>query len=131
MTILDGLDSVIDCFAVPGGLDVERRSAAGYDADGDATGGPLQRFHLEPAVFQPAPAKELLRLAEGDRGKATWLLHSKRKLRVSVESTGLAADVVEYCPPGEEKQRYTVKVAGDWSVIGGFYSCLCQREEQG
>ena len=130
MSVLDGLEDVVDCFRIPGGIEVERRSVTGVDADGDPTSGPLQRFTIDPAVVQPAPPRELLRLPEGDRATETILVHTKRKLRTSLEARGLGADVVKHRPGGDkETMRYVVRVAGDWKIIGGFFACLAVREE--
>lgn len=128
MAVLDGLEEVVDCFAIPGGIKVERRSSTGVDADGDPSPGPLQRFTVEPAIVQPATSRELLRLPEGDRSKETILVHTKRRLRTSLESKGLGADVIEY-RPGSRTLRYVVVFAGDWEIMGGFFTCLATKEE--
>ena len=56
MSVLDGLEEVVDCFAIPGGIEVERHSVTGADADGDPSQGPLQRFTIDPAGVPPAMA---------------------------------------------------------------------------
>lgn len=132
MSVLEGLEEVVDCFSIPGGIEVERHSVTGPDADGDPSQGPLQRFTVDPAVVQPAPPRELLRLPEGDRSSGVILVHTRRKLRTSIEARGLAADVVKYRPAGDnETLRYVVRVAGDWQIIGGFFACLAVKEELG
>ncbi len=130
MAILGGLSHVIDSFRIPGGISVERHSATTPDSDGDPTVGPLQRFNVIPAVVQPATGRDLLRLPEGDRSKGAIIVHTKRRLRTSLESRGLMADEILYTPGGDaEPIRYTVATSGDWSIAGGFYRCIALKKE--
>lgn len=132
MGVLEGLEDVVDCFAIPGGIRVERHGSTGVDADGDPISGPTQRFGIDPAVVQVASGRDLERLPSGDVGKESILVHTKRRLRTSLEARGLAADTVLYCPAGDdEEMRYVVKVAEDWKIAGGYYEALCVREELG
>jgi hypothetical protein len=130
MSILDSLSGVVDSFRIPGGIEVERRSGTGVDSDGDPSGGPIQRFRIDPVVVQPATGRDLLRLPEGDRSRGSILIHSKRRLRVSLEGSGLASDVVLYSPGGEIPcRRYVVTTSADWHTVGGFHSVLATKEE--
>ena len=130
MAVLDALAGVIDSLTIPVGIEVERKSATGPDADGDPSQGPIQRFRICPCVVQPARGTDLLRLPEGDRSLETILVHSKRKLRTALESSRQAADVLFYTPDGQATAfRYVVVTAANWAIVGGFYSVLAQKEE--
>lgn len=130
MSVLEGLGEVVDCFAIPGGIRVERHSAAVPDADGDPTSGPTRRFSIDPAVVQPWDGSEVMDLPSGSVGKEGILIHTREKLRIAVEGRGLQADVIIHRHDGEPTPcRYMVKKAPNYKDAAGYFEAWAVREE--
>lgn len=130
MPVLSTLAGVVGSFAIPGGVDLERRDGAGVDDDGDPVDGTLTVLNITPGIIQTASGDVMLRVPEGDRSRETILIHTNVLLRTAEEGTGREADVVLYTSDGDTaQQRFTVTTSGDWGIIAGFYSCLAQRQE--
>lgn len=134
MVVLAHLKGVISSLGIPGGIAVERRADATIDDRRNPVPGALSTFQADPAVIQPAPERELLRLPSGDRSKGVIMIHSQVVLRVARESSGQESDVVLFreptpTPAGILQGRYTVAKAGDWQLVGGFTSVLAIKQE--
>lgn len=72
-------------------------------------------------VIQPATPKELERLPEGDRHKATVAVFTAFPLRAGDEAAGIAPDWLEW-----QGARYEVASLDDWSAEG-FCHALAQK----
>ncbi len=71
-------------------------------------------------VVQPATARELERLPEGERDKETLTIYTRQPLRVGNLANGTAADCVQY-----NGARYTVAAVETWP---GYTRALAQKE---
>lgn len=71
-------------------------------------------------VVQPATARELDRLPEGERDKETLTIYTRQPLHVGNLPEGTAADCVLY-----NGARYTVSAVETWP---GYTRALAQRE---
>lgn len=71
-------------------------------------------------VVQPATARELDRLPEGERDKETLTIYTRQPLRVGNLANGTAADCVLY-----NGARYTVAAVETWP---GYTRALAQKE---
>lgn len=71
-------------------------------------------------VVQPASARELDRLPEGERDKETLTVYTRQPLRVGNLADGTSADCVVY-----NGARYTVAAVETWS---GYTRALAQKE---
>lgn len=128
MPILGSLASVVDSFALPGGISIERRTSSivnGYH--GNAT---VSVIAISPATVHPLVGRALLSLDEGDRTKETIQIFTRARLRTGLEGSGDLPDTVLYTPQGEAVQRrYVVKVSEDWAAQSGHYRAIATREE--
>ena len=130
--ILGGLAGVINSFALPGGITVERFTS-GVDAEGYpiVSGAPTILTFPKALVWQ-VTGRDLIKLTEGDSTKEVIGVIVPSRLRTAKEGTDEMADVVLYTPEGEAvESRYVVKKAEDWIAQTGHYRCFCFREQTG
>lgn len=123
MSILD-LSGVVDSFALPGGISVERYEVGGYDSEGF----PLPDvINLTPmtAVVHVATSRDLQRLPEGERTLETIIVFTKVPLLTSDTTSKIKADVVRYAT-----KRYRVVLSENWLAQSGHYRCWCQLIEE-
>ncbi len=131
MPVLNRLRGVVDRFAVPGGIRVERRNDATEDADGNQQIGTPRTFTIKPAVVHPARGRDLLLLPEGDRTTAAVVVFTKERLRTALEGTREEADVVLYSPGSDTGvRRYRVISAEDWTLQSGHIRSIAIKEEE-
>jgi len=95
-----------------GTYQVTREGATTYDGDGRAVIAAGVTLQLS-LVVQPAGAKELLRLPEGDRTGDLISVWSATELQLR--------DVIAY-----DGSTWQVEAAGRWSA-GGFWECLARK----
>jgi len=126
MAILSTLAGVIDSFALPGGITIERATAA-YN-DGFRSAGTPTSIPVAPAVVHALVGRELLILPEGDRTKEHIKVFTKVRLQTALEGAGEQPDVILYTPEGEAvERRYIVKISEDWIAQSGHYRCIAVR----
>lgn len=128
MAILPGLAGVVDAFALPGGISIERTTSD--VVDGYPTASAPVVSAISPAVVHIASGRDLLKLVEGDRTKEAIAVFTKVRLRTALEGSNEMPDVVLYTSQGVQR-RYVVKVSEDWIEQSGHYRCLCVKEENG
>lgn len=128
--VLRSLRRVVKRFAIPGGIQVERRSDASEDADGNPVSGTPRTFTIDPAAVHPTRGRDILMLPEGDRTAASIVVFTHDRLRTALEGTREEADVVLYTPGGDKVRRYRVIIAEDWVVQTGNYRSIAVKEEE-
>lgn len=131
MPILSSLAGVINAFALPGGITIER-----FTSDVDVDGYPIESgaptvIAFPKAVVWQVTGRDLLKLTEGDSTKEVIGVIVPARLRVAREGSDEMSDVVLYTPEGESEQRYVVKTAENWKAQSGHFRCFCFREQSG
>ena len=132
MPVLPTLPSVVFSFAIPGGVQVERRELVSLvDDDGNQVRGTLTVLNVEPAALHVLSGKDKLELPEGIRSREVLQLFTTVPLRSGTGGTTEEADVVLYNPGGETTtKRYRVVTVQDFLLQSGHYRSFVVREEE-
>jgi hypothetical protein len=123
MPILN-LGPVVNSFALPGGITVERRLASSYDDFGFPVHNPSDLLQMTAVVHNATPA-DLQMLPEGERVKETIIVFTRSPLLTGDTSSKDEADVVRY-----NNKRYRVLLSENWLAQSGHYRCWAQRIEE-
>lgn len=130
MTILPGLAGVINSFAIPGGISIERNTSD-VDADGYPIINSPTVINISPAVIHVVSGRDLVFLPEGFRAGEDIIIFTKVPLRTAKEGSDRELpDIVLYTPAGEATlNRYRVLKSEDWIAQSGHYRSAAKREE--
>jgi len=127
MGVLAGLESVIDVFAHPGGIVIERHTSTIVDGYPSGDGSPTL-IPVPIASVQIVEGRDLLVLEEGDRTKEVIRVSCKVVIRTAKAGTTEQADIVRYIPGGEGGTiRYVTKKSEDLISQSGHYTVWCVR----
>jgi len=120
MPILEGLDELVDEYAVPGGLMVERSAVAIQNGNGVWTQQPAVLVHFDPIAAHSANGNALQQLPEATRIAGAVAFYTRSPLYA--QTAGKAPDVVRY-----QGQRYKIIDVIDHELQAGAWISTGQR----
>lgn len=123
MSILD-LSGVVDSFALPNGIFVERFAVDAYDSEGFLIENTAVLVPFKAVVHVDA-SFDLQNLEEGERNLETIIIFTQLPLKTSDSSTKIKADIVQY-----NNKRYRIILAEDWLLQSGHYRYWAQLVEE-
>lgn len=130
MGLFSDLENVVWDFAIPGGVDVLRRTLTARDERGEESPAATQTLLIDPIIVRALVGAELDKLVEGDRDREHIELQSIQRLHTARAGTNEGTDIVLYDPNGEgNKSRYRVLSSENHVRNSGNWRSIAVKEE--